>query len=528
MYTFRSWVVPITSLVVLTSARADTGGSFTVQADVVPALLLVGDNYGSSVAIDGDRIAVGAPVGNGGVGPGRVIVLERQGGSWVETATIVVPGLPDGSRFGTRVDLVGDTLFANAVTGTTEAYVFEFDGAVWNQAALVVAAPPNSATTSSVAASGDTLVLGTGASAPRVHVFERIGTDWSQTQETVLVASDGQNLGPLVAIDGDVLVAGAPSATAAGEQLAGRVYVFERVAGQWNEVANLAGSIVDSGFSFGSGVSVRGDWIAASTPLAPVQSVSQAGFIDLIHRENGTWQHHQMIGNPTPTLLERFGYALSLSADRLLVGTLGQGGAWLFSLSDDLWVERAELVTPPNGAGFGPGGSLALDGDRVVLGEPLENLGAINTGSVHIYERVPLTPVAYCTAKTTTEGCAPAVGWNGGASLTGTDDFAVLARDVPPGKTGLFFWGTSGKVAVPFLGGTLCVAPSLTRGPVLLSSGAVPCDGGFVLPFTQALMSQEGLDVCQAVHGQWWMRDPQNPDGTGVALTDGIEFTIDF
>ena len=112
--------------------------------------------------------------------------------------------------------------------------------------------------------------------------------------------------------------------------------------------------------------------------------------------------------------------------------------------------------------------------------------------------------------------------------MTGTDDFAVLARDVPPGKTGLFFWGTSGQAAVPFLGGTLCVAPSLTRGPVSISIGNAPCDAGFVLPFTQALMSQEGFDVCETVHGQWWMRDPQNPDGTGVALTDGIEFTIDF
>ena len=527
MIAIRPCIVALAPFVALSAARADSG-SFSAQNDVIPAVLNASDRFGSSVAIEGDRLAVGAPA-TFGMGAGRVIVFERQAGVWVETATIVGGGLPDGSRFGARVELSGDTLFATAATGTTEAFVFEFDGVNWIQVTAVAAAPPNDSTASDVAISGTTLVLGTGNSAPRVHVFERTGTDWSQTQETVLVASDGQNLGSAVAIDGDVLVAGAPSANAGGFIQAGRVYVFERTAGVWGEVANFASMNTETQGFFGLSVAVCGDWIAAGSPTSelPVQLPS-SGLLEVFQRANGGWSHHQLITNPTELGFELFGQRVAMSADRLAVGATGPGLVWVYTREDDLWIEQASIGPPPNLLGGAFGDALDIEFDRIAVGEPAEALQGFQSGSAHVYERMPMTPVAYCTAKTTTEGCVPAVGWNGGASLTGSDDFAVLARDVPPGRTGLFFWGTSGRVAVPFLGGTLCVAPSLTRGPVLLSTGVAPCDGGFVLPFTQALMQQEGLDVCQTVNGQWWMRDPQNPDGTGVALTDGVEFTVDF
>jgi len=134
--------------------------------------------------------------------------------------------------------------------------------------------------------------------------------------------------------------------------------------------------------------------------------------------------------------------------------------------------------------------------------------------------------LVYCDPKATSTGCLPAIGWNGTAGPTGPDDFAVVCRDVPPGKNGLFFFGTSGAAALPWLGGTLCVQPPLTRNLPITSIGAPPCDGGYVQPFTQAQMAAEGLTPGDQVHGQWWMRDPQNPDGTGVALSDGIQITI--
>ena len=123
-------------------------------------------------------------------------------------------------------------------------------------------------------------------------------------------------------------------------------------------------------------------------------------------------------------------------------------------------------------------------------------------------------------------GSSPAVGWSGDASLTGPDDFTVRCDGVPPQKTGLLFWGVNGPAALPFLGGTLCVQPPLSRTLPQPATGAGPCGGGYAFPFSQALMDTQGLSPCDVINGQWWMRDPQNPDGTGVALSDGIQLEI--
>jgi len=135
----------------------------------------------------------------------------------------------------------------------------------------------------------------------------------------------------------------------------------------------------------------------------------------------------------------------------------------------------------------------------------------------------PPTPT-YCTGKVNSQGCVPTVGTFGVPTAQGPDDFFLTARDVLVGKPGLFFWGTIGPTAVPFLGGTLCVQPPLQRGPVLVSTGPADCEAGYLLHFSHALAEQFGVAPGSVVNGQFWMRDPANADGTGVALSNAVEF----
>jgi len=130
----------------------------------------------------------------------------------------------------------------------------------------------------------------------------------------------------------------------------------------------------------------------------------------------------------------------------------------------------------------------------------------------------------HCTGKINSAGCTPVVDATGTPTAQGPDDFLITARDVLMGKPGLFFWGTNGGAALPFLGGTLCVQPPLQRGPVLLATGPSDCNAGYAFPFTQSLAVQQGILGGTVVDGQFWMRDPDHPDGTGVALSNGIEF----
>ena len=71
----------------------------------------------------------------------------------------------------------------------------------------------------------------------------------------------------------------------------------------------------------------------------------------------------------------------------------------------------------------------------------------------------PDTP-SYCTGKVNSSGCVPTIDSTGTPTATGPDDFLVTARDTLAGKPGLFFWGTTGPAALPFLGGRCaCLRP---------------------------------------------------------------------
>ena len=107
----------------------------------------------------------------------------------------------------------------------------------------------------------------------------------------------------------------------------------------------------------------------------------------------------------------------------------------------------------------------------------------------------------------------------------------ITARQVLNHRPGLFFYGISGTANLPFLGGTLCALPPLTRTPIQSSGGSltgIDCSGGYAFDFNA--WAQGGNDVGLApgdvVRGQFWSRDPAHPDGTGVSLTNAASFEL--
>ena len=137
----------------------------------------------------------------------------------------------------------------------------------------------------------------------------------------------------------------------------------------------------------------------------------------------------------------------------------------------------------------------------------------------------------YCTAKANSQGCVPVVGWTGSPSASDPTSFSITADMVLNNKNGLLFYGYQGPSNVPFLGGTLCLAPPLRRLSVQNSAGNPPpndCSGQYAFDFNAHV--QSGVDPLLVsgarINAQWWSRDPAQADGTGAGLTDAIEFWI--
>ncbi len=143
-----------------------------------------------------------------------------------------------------------------------------------------------------------------------------------------------------------------------------------------------------------------------------------------------------------------------------------------------------------------------------------------------LHNTCPLS--TYCIGKPNSLGCTPQIASSGTPSLSGSDDFHVLATSEVNHKTGVVFFGSK-PASTPFAGGTLCVKPPLKRTPAQDSGGTVgapDCSGAYDFHVGYAWLAQHGFGAGTELFTQYWSRDPQNPDGTGVALSNGLRFIL--
>jgi hypothetical protein len=208
-----------------------------VAADPVPW-----HAFGGALALEGDTAliaAAGDPAG------GAVYVYERNGSSWQATQKITGP---EGSvAFGGEVALEGGTAVIldqayDAYNGA--AYVFERQDGSWEQTQQLLGPEPgpDQLFGTSLAMTEDTFIVtalemnGDGTASVYVR-----GATW--TLQDILVVSDAalnDNFGAGVGLDGDVAVVSSSLAPAA--------YVFERSGSNWTETQKLVSDT--SGFGF--------------------------------------------------------------------------------------------------------------------------------------------------------------------------------------------------------------------------------------------------------------------------------------
>jgi hypothetical protein len=132
----------------------------------------------------------------------------------------------------------------------------------------------------------------------------------------------------------------------------------------------------------------------------------------------------------------------------------------------------------------------------------------------------------YCTGKTNSAGCVPAIGTNGVQPSKSAGNFAVTCSNALNQKNGLLFFGFS-PAAVAFQGGIKCVASPTYRGPNSNSGGTAggsDCTGTYSQLFDTAFMNAYSLDPGDTVYAQWWTRDPAVASTTG--LSNAIQFTV--
>jgi hypothetical protein len=199
--------------------------------------------FGRSVALQGDLAVVGAS-GDATDGPfrGAAYVFRRSGDAWIQTAKLTASDAADNDRFGSSLALEGDHVLVGAFwadlgeTNEGAAYVFRRSGDAWIQTAKLTAPSPDAGDQfgHDVALDGDYALVSAiaaelgGSQRGAAHVFRRSGDAWIPT--TRLSAPDGADFdqfGSAVALDGQRAAVAAYYADLTGTDQ-GAVYFFER------------------------------------------------------------------------------------------------------------------------------------------------------------------------------------------------------------------------------------------------------------------------------------------------------------
>ncbi len=147
------------------------------------------------------------------------------------------------------------------------------------------------------------------------------------------------------------------------------------------------------------------------------------------------------------------------------------------------------------------------------------------------------TPVVYCTAKVNSLGCTPMIDSIGTSSAAASSGFIVRGTNVRNQKPGLMLYGTNGRGATAFAGGTLCISAPVKRGLGTNSLGnAAPandCSGVYTFDMNAfasgslggnppALLSTVGTTV----NCQWWGRDPGFAPPNNATLSNALEYQV--
>lgn len=257
-----------------------TGGSNWVEEDTLIASDgTASDNFGVSVSISGDYAVVGAFLHSVGsnINQGKAYVFHRSGTTWTEEDTLVASDGDAEDRFGSSVAISGEYIIVGAFrhdlgaySDVGKAYIYHRSGSSWSEVGSLLPSyvGPNIWFGYDVMINENYAVVGSPHENPggngnqgRAYVFHHSGGSWTPQE---LVSSDGtagDDFGTNVAISGDYVVVGADQDDVGGNNAQGSAYIFHRIGNTWIEEAILHSSDGEAGDLFGINVAMSGDYV---------------------------------------------------------------------------------------------------------------------------------------------------------------------------------------------------------------------------------------------------------------------------
>ena len=431
--------VPIVVSFSLGVALAITTSPAAAQCELHETQKLIASNgaasdfFGYRVAISGNVVVVGASGRDctSGANCGSAYVFRLSGANWVQEAELIPPDLAPFDRFGGAVAVAAERIVVgaadsdpNGVSSAGAAYVFRFDGTAWVQEAKLTA--PDAAEFdrfgTSVAVQGDRVFVGAPSSGVdgSLYIFRRQGTAWMIEAKLLPPPCADASFGWAVSVHGDRALVGGPSdfcqSNVAVLSPPGAAYVFRREGTNWLQEAILPSPPGCCSQSFGAAVSLS-DSVAVVGHEFNNQSVAS-----VCRRSDTMWSFEALLGplvGNTPLL------SVATDGDAAVVGGY-IGPTHVFIHDGTNWPEVAQLTATDAPGGL-VGYAVSMSADRVLVGAAGDdNAGGIDAGAAYVFN-VPRD----CNANNVADECDIANGQSLDANGNGIPDECFLAEGVP-------------------------------------------------------------------------------------------------
>ncbi len=382
----------------LSMEHADAN-SFSSTSFIQPPDLVASQGFGGSVAADGNTFVAGTQFA-----PFAVYVYTNNNGTWTQQAKLTSPIGNPRDRFGSSLAIQGGTLVIGAA-GTSSAYVFTNVNGAWLEQQVLTPSGGSGASFAGdsfngMALNGNTLAVGAASEATSagntgsVYVFVNTNGLWLQQQRIVPTDPSVAGFGGCVSLQNDNLLVGAPATVFD----VGAAFLFSRQSGVWNQQVRFdpMDDEPEQGL-FGELVSLDGNTAAIGAPEASEVMV----FVNSNSNNTNSWSLQIKLQGPDES---DFGTGIKVIGDLMMITAyedfnpagIASGDAFVFTRGGSTWTQQANLYMAPGFDGIqGPGetrqrfGNLATmtkDGSRTVfiLGSPTySNPGAPQIGAVY-------------------------------------------------------------------------------------------------------------------------------------------------
>ena len=386
---------------------------------------------------------------------------------WSQIAKITADVRTEDDLFGRSVAISGNYAVVGGLDNSTAekagaAYIFHNDAGTWKFVKKLTADPQVAGEEFgiSVAISGDYVVVGSYkddedaneenplADAGSIYIYGKdVGTGWGLIKKIVPTDREaGDVFGFTVAISGNYVVVGAPHFDLAGsfdDAGIGAVYVFHKdspTSDSWGFVKKITAESAKTAFGFAVAIDglqlIVGAPGEGFTPEEPNPQIETAGVAYFFKNDGSTpdnWALQTKLTAIVPTESGVFGWAVSISGNRAVVGTPfengWQGAAYLCTGDGTSWTTVRKFSSPTLLFGI----SVSIYDDNVLIGTTYDGTDAngLNSiqqaGAVYLYNKDHLTENNWGLVKKIVSADRETLGLFGGAVAFSGNYFIVGA-----------------------------------------------------------------------------------------------------